>query len=137
MANRIKGCEGTLHLTDNGSNLQLVIDTQNMSITETAETETINVHGDCNAITVASSNSYEVSFDGLMSTDDLGQAEIRIGQTVSWTWFMTEGQLGTDPSYSGDFVINSIEKSFPSDSRVTFSISASGSGALVKSNVAW
>lgn len=135
MANRIKGCEGSLHLTDSESALQMVADTQNMSITESAETETVNVHGDCAAQTLSSTTSYELSFDGMMSTDDAGQVIIEVGETIEWTWYMTSDQTGTGAKYSGDLVVNSVEKSFPADGRCTFSISGTGDGALVKTNV--
>lgn len=135
MANRIKGCEGTLHLTDNASALQLVADTQNMSITESADTESINVHGTCDAVTLSSTTSYELSFDGLFSTDDVGQAEVAIGDTVPWSWYVTSDQTAAGPKYSGDMVITSVERSFPSDARATFSVSGTGSGSLVKTNV--
>ena len=134
MANRIKGCEGSLHLTDSESALQLVADTQNMTITETAETETVNIHGTCAAQTLSSTTSYEVSFDGMLSTTDVGQVIIEIGDTVDWTWYMTSDQTGTGASYSGSFVVNSVEKSMPADGRASFSISASGDGTLVKTN---
>lgn len=133
MANRIKGCEGTLHLYDGAAD-QLVADTQNMSINESAETETVNVHGDCAAQTLASTTSYEISFDGMLSSDDVGQVIIDIGTTVAWTWYMTSDQTASGPAYSGDIVVNSVEKSMPADGRCTFSISGTGDGALVKDN---
>ena len=135
MANRIKGAEGTLHLTDSDSNLQLVADTQNMTITESAENETVNVHGTTAAQTLSSTTSYEVSFDGMLSTDNLGQAVISVGDTVPWTWYMTSDKTGTGPSYSGNLVISSVEKSMPADGRATFSVSGSGDGELVKTNI--
>lgn len=132
MPNRIKGCEGTLHLDDGV--LQLVADTQNMSINESAETETVNVHGDCAAQTLASTTSYEISFDGMLSSDDVGQIVIDVGTTIAWTWYLTAAQTGSDPQYSGDIVVNSVEKSMPADGRCTFSVSGTGDGALVKVN---
>lgn len=135
MANRIRGCEGSLHLTDTDTNKQLVADTQNMSINESASTESISIHGTCSQITVSSEVTYEISFDGLLSTDDLGQAEIQIGEEVPWTWYCTSDQTASGASYSGTFVVESIERSMPADGRCTFSVSGQGSGDLVRTNV--
>jgi len=135
MPNRIEGKKGTLHLTDSESAMQFVADTQNMSINESASTEGTSVHGQDSQATLSSDVSYEISFDGMFSTDNAGQAEIKIGQTVPWTWYVTEDQTPTAPSYSGNMVISSIERGFPADGRASFSVSGSGDGDLIRTNV--
>lgn len=135
MAGRIQGKTGTLHLTDSSNNLQFVVDTQNMTINESSSNEQISVHGTTGAITVSSEETYTVTFDGLISTEDAGQLEIKKGTGVDWTWYVTADQTSAGPAYSGTFVISSLDRSFPADGRVTFSVSADGSGDLVKANI--
>lgn len=135
MPNRIEGKKGTLHLTDTNSALQFVADTQNMSINESASTEGVSVHGEDSQVTLSSEVTYELSFDGMFSTDDAGQAEIQIGETVPWTWYVTADQTGAGPAYSGSMVISSVERSFPADGRASFSVSGTGTGDLVRTNV--
>ena len=71
MPNRIEGKTGTLHMTDPASALQFVADTQNMAINRSANSEGISIHGQNSQVTLSSEITYEVSFDGLFSTDDV------------------------------------------------------------------
>lgn len=135
MPNRIQGCEGNLFLEDGGNVSQLVVDTTSVTIDRASATNQLNVHGDCNAQTIASTKSYTISCEGLISTDDLGQAEIEEGDTVPWIWWATAGRTAGDPNYAGTVVIDSLSLTFPADGQATFSMSATGSGALAKNNV--
>lgn len=135
MANRIKGREGVLNLEDSGTTMRKVLDTQDMTITENSDVEQFAVHDDLGDQTGDSGIAYEMSFQGLLSTDDPGQAEIVAGQLVPWEWWVTQGRTGSDPRYYGTVRIESIERTFPSDGRVGFSITAKGEGVLGKDNI--
>ena len=131
MANRIQGNNGRLHL---GDTPLFVVDTQNITINESTSNEQFSVHGEAAAISAAGVDSYTVSFDGLMSTADAGQAEIVKGISITWKWYVTDDETASGPAYSGTMIISSIDRSFPADGRVTFSITADGSGVLVAEN---
>jgi len=137
MANRIKGKKGRFKVIDSANAEQIVVDTDDFSFNESNEVDTFAVHGEDGEQAEDSVDSYEISLNGIYSTDDAGQVELAVGKTIGWAFYLDKDETGpTGSSWSGNAKISSIERSAPADDKVTFSLSATGNGSATKTN-AW
>jgi len=128
-----KGCEGKILLND-GSGAETVGEVTSIEITETANNNTFKTFGSCDDRTETLGKGYTVSLEGRYDNSDVGQVQIAVGDIVSWEYFPGGDIIATPPEYSGSLRIDELTISASADETVTFSVSATGDGALLRTN---
>lgn len=137
---RIKGCSGELVLWAEAADRttdpeKKVIDMTSFTLSESAENSTFNVIGDCAEQSGEGTTAYTVSGDGIVATDTTGgQAIIENGKIFQWRFYMDKA-TEADAYYEGNARVDSREMSVEPTENMSFTFSATGDGALIKSNV--
>ncbi len=128
-----KGCEGKVLLND-GSGAETVGEVTSIEITETANNNTFKTFGSCDDRTENLGKGYTVSIEGRYCNTDAGQVQIAVGDVIAWQYFVGGDVIASPPEYAGNFRIDELTISASADETVTFSITATGDGALDRNN---
>jgi hypothetical protein len=128
-----KGCEGKIVLND-GSGAETVGEVTSIEITESANNNTFKTFGSCDDRTENLGKGYTVSIEGRYCNTDAGQVQIAVGDVIGWEYYPGGDVIALPPEYSGNFRVDELTISASADETVTFSVSATGDGALARAN---
>ena len=128
-----QGCEGEVIFND-GSGAQTVGEVTSISVTRTANNNTYKVFGDCNDKTENLSKGWSISLEGRYCNTDAGQVQIEEGKLLDMSWFPGGQAISTPPQFSGSIRIDEITLDASADETITFSLTATGDGAIVLAN---
>lgn len=128
-----KGCEGEVIFNDGGG-AETVGEVTSFELTETANNNTYKTFGDCNDKTENLGKGWTVSIEGRYCNTDPGQVQIDVGEVLAMQYYPGGSAIVTPPEYAGNIRIDEVTISASADETVTFSLTATGDGALTKNN---